>query len=401
MLRSHSYLALSWFVFAVLCTAPGQSTTPLPEPAAAPGIQAPPEPANTFRIKVEEVSLDLIARGKDGKAVIDLQPTDVLITDNQVPVKLTRFLLVQGAPEADHLVTLVFDRMDPGPTRFARQMAGKILSEFPEKGYAYAVLVMSGRLHLLQGYTTDHKLLDMAVGAATGDLPASALDRYTAAEKEAMAEAAESGALPPEQKERTRARLLMAAMIESQRIPRDEHTFPSLSALLILTQHQQQVSGRKIIVYFCQGLHVSNDSVDAARSVVAQANRAGVSIVTVDTDFVNAQMGGEMAAAAAVANIGVSDFMTGADLAAAHQDKGPAYMMGGRIVWIPGVSGGAPPPGSVAMDQGTLEKISRNMMKLEFAGADGAEGPLAALAYATGSILQSGGQHQEVPCAAP
>jgi VWFA-related protein len=358
---------------------------PAPQPA---GIQAGqiagPRPATeTFRKKVEEVSLDLLVRGKDGKPVNDLQAADFIVTDNRVPMKLTRFRRVQGAPEAQHIVTLVFDRMDPAATKMARQMAGKILGEFPETGYAYAVLVMSGRLHLLQGYTTDHRLLNGAVGGATGDLAASALDEYTPAEKQVMSAAAQNDAQVSDLKESKRARVLLASMVESQKISRDEHTFPSISALQLLAQHQQQVSGRKIIIYFCQGLHVNNDSVDAVRSLMEQANRAEVSIVTVDVDFVNAQAGGEMAAAAAVATIGVTDFMTGASLASAHQSQGAAYMLGGRIVYIPGVTGGLPPAGAEPVPPGTLDQIARNMMKLEFQGVD-AESPLAALAFATG-----------------
>lgn len=381
MFRPQRSLALCGLVLGLICGFAAQSTAQTSGGAAVQSSQTGAATA-TYHTRAEEVSLDLLVRGKDGKPVQDLQPNDFILTDNGVPMKLTRLHLVKGAPSAEHLVTLVFDRMDPAGMKMARQMAGKVLGVFPATGYAYAVLEMNGRLHLLAGYTADRKRLNQAIGAATGDLPASALDQYTPAEKQAMTEASDAGFT--EAKEERRAKLLLAAMVASQGIPRDDHTFPSLAALQILARQQEPVSGRKIVVYFCQGLHVTNDSVDAVRSLMKEADRAGVSLVVVDTDFVNAQMGGEMMAAAALANIGVSDFMTGADLASAHAAQGAAYMMGGRIVWIPGVSGGAPPAGSEPVPQGTLDQISRNMMKIEFAGVDDAGSPLAALSAATG-----------------
>ena len=44
--------------------------------------------------------------------VLDLKPEDFVITDNDVPVKLNTFQLVQGECQSDQLVTMVFDHFD-------------------------------------------------------------------------------------------------------------------------------------------------------------------------------------------------------------------------------------------------------------------------------------------------
>ena len=50
----------------------------------------------TLSSNVNEVTLDLVVKDKKHKPVLDLKPEDFVVTDNDVPVKLTAFRLVNG-----------------------------------------------------------------------------------------------------------------------------------------------------------------------------------------------------------------------------------------------------------------------------------------------------------------
>jgi VWFA-related protein len=148
-------------------SAPAQSA-PQPSPAPAQPQAAPQPPAATdFNTTVDEVSLDLVVRTKRDKPVLDLKPSDLAVTDNGSPVILADLHLVTGESKSEHLVTFLFDRLDPGPARAARNIAEKILKTIPDKGYYFAVLQMNGRLRLIQAYTTNRGFLDKAISDAT------------------------------------------------------------------------------------------------------------------------------------------------------------------------------------------------------------------------------------------
>jgi hypothetical protein len=100
-----------------------------PKPASPPAQTAPPSAsqatAPTLSTTVDEVSLDLVVRTKKSKAILDLKTSDFIVTDNGVPVTLTDLHLVTGQSTSDHLVTFLFDRLDPSPAKTARDIAGK------------------------------------------------------------------------------------------------------------------------------------------------------------------------------------------------------------------------------------------------------------------------------------
>jgi hypothetical protein len=128
-------------------TEPSSSQVQVPNsgtPAASTTAQEGSVP--TLSTNVDEVSLDLVVRTKGGKPILNLIPGDLAITDNGVPVKLSDLHLVKGTSESQRLITVVFDRLDPGPAKTARAVAAKILAVIPQTGYSYAVLQMNGRL---------------------------------------------------------------------------------------------------------------------------------------------------------------------------------------------------------------------------------------------------------------
>ncbi len=349
---------------------------PSPQPQAA-GSQPPSVPS--IATTVDEVSLDLVVRTKSGKPILDLKPSDLTITDNGSPVKLTDLHLVQGTTESDHLVTLVFDRLDPGPAKAARDLAAKLLKVIPDQGYHFAVLQMNGRLRLLQAWTTDRETVMKAVAGATSTVTNSAaqgsVSELLPAEKQLIA-TTQDDSLSTDFADRARARLLLSALEESQRILEDQHTYPALSALLALSRSERTITGRKFVIYFAQGLYADTDARDAVKSIVGQANRAGVTICAIDTNTMNQQVGDKMMGAMAMAG----PTGPGGAMAAANSLGASGY---GR-----GQSG--PPIGQV-MD------AAQNMSSFEFDSMDEVKSPLINLASGTGGIYIRAGASLKKP----
>src|SRR5580658_3845484 len=111
---------------------------------AAPAAQKSDSP--TIVTNVDEVTIDLVAREKNSKTVLDLKPADITITDGGSAVKLSDLRLVTAQSGTGRLITLVFDRFQPSSARNARDIATKILKFIPANDFSLSVLSVGGRL---------------------------------------------------------------------------------------------------------------------------------------------------------------------------------------------------------------------------------------------------------------
>jgi VWFA-related protein len=284
--------------------APSGATSGDQAPAAPVTQNSSPTP--TLSTTVDEVSFDLTVRTKHNKPVLDLESSQLSVTDAGSPVQLSSLRLVAADSGSQHLVTLVFDRLDSAGAKRARSMAEKILGVFPAKGFSFAVLQVNGRLRLLQPYTEDGKLINAAVADATPATPAPPLTDFTPAEK-AMFATAQSDAVALGPDHHAEGKLILSALEESQRILEERHGNPSLAALQALVQSDRLLTGRKFILYFSEGITSKTnvtDISDALQFILGQANRAGVTICVVDTSPVNAEVNSSQQAAVASSTLG-------------------------------------------------------------------------------------------------
>jgi len=345
-------LALAFFVPSI----PAQGANPQ---AAAPAASAP-----TIVTTVDEVTLDLVVRQKN-KPVLDLKPGDLAITDNGLPVKLSDLHLVTGESAAQHRVTLVFDRLDPSSAKNARDIAGKMLKAFPAIGFSFSVTNVGGRLRLYQEFTDDRTALNKAIALAV-ESDAEAQRSNAQPEKNVMA-AAQTGMDPSgtrvSAEQRNAAQVTLAALEESQRITQDQHSAPGLASLLALARTQRQLAGRKVIIYFAQGMTLNTDAKDMLRSIIGAANRSGVSVYAVDANGIDQQAGEGLVAAMAMGGVA----------AAIRSGAGPTA--GG------GAGGGLAGP---QLPPGMLSQISDTADQIEYEGLSGYKNPLAELAASTG-----------------
>ena len=263
---------------------------------------------------VNEVTLDLVVKDKKHKPVLDLKPEDFVVTDNDVPVKLTGFRFLSGNAESDHLVMLVFDHFTGPSAKVAQAIALKIIKMLPSKGYSYAVLDIPGRLRLVQGFA-DHNTAADAVKVLTEKAAADRTQRIqltytggvvgradeadpTLAKAAADAEKyliaiTKTGADPSgthvDIKTRAEYQTLLAALQDSQKVMQDQHTFPNLAGLLALIQSQQKMSERKSLIYFTQNMQMDSAGKEMVKTITGAAGKAGVSIYIIDLDAMNSQ----------------------------------------------------------------------------------------------------------------
>lgn len=333
--------------------------------------EAPPEQKTespSFVISADEVNLDIVVHNKKNEAVLDLKPVDIAITDSGAAVKLSDLHLVTGQSAAQHQITMVFGRLEPSAAKNARDIAAKILKMVPAKQFSFSVLKIEGRLRLFQEFTLDPGAVSKAVEEAT-EIRAgnnNAEDAAALPEKNLIAAAqtgTDSSGTRVSEQERSSARVMLAALEESQKIGQDQHCRPWLAALLALARTEHKLAGRKVVIYFEQSAQLDSDAKDMLLNIAGEANRSGVSIYTVDANAVDEQAGEGLLATVAIGGV----------MATNRMNPSPTTVGSGTgTIGLP-----APPPGSITAGNDSLTRI-------ETEGLSGYKSPLAQLAESTG-----------------
>jgi len=282
--------------------------------AQAPANQSPPVvPDQVLGIStnVNEVSLDIAVHDKRHNLVTDLKPEDLVVTDDNIPVKLTGFHLVSGEAAASrgHVVTFLFDTFHGAISRSVRIIADRILGVLPPKGYSFAVLEFGNRLSLMQSFSDDRSTVEQAIHVVTESQPITATsalsldvnmmnDRAADEARMKAATATEKNLIAVAQtgvdvagrhvgvKERSLAQTLLTALNDSQSIAQEQHTGLSFAGLLALVRSQQAIGDRKVIIYFTQNRQLNSESKKMLETISGAAAQAGVTIYTVDMDAI-------------------------------------------------------------------------------------------------------------------
>ena len=265
-------------VFAALCLpVPAQSPAPSSETAAAANATS----SSQIHTDSDEISIDLVVHDNKNRPVLNLTVADIAVSDAGAPVQLSNLRLVTAQSGGAATIGLLFDRMTPESAKVARDIAVKLLSMAPDRS-SFAVLGLDRGLRLFQNFTQDRGAIQTAAGLAMGSLPGKDL---TEAEKQLLS-VEQTGALPSgvnaSVEDRARARLMLSALEESQRTVQDQHAPAALAGLQALAKAEQNLAGRKIIVFFSEGVRANSNTGNLTQEVVQAANRAGIAIYTVD-----------------------------------------------------------------------------------------------------------------------
>ena len=303
--------------------------------------QAPAQPSEPqkFGVSTTAVVVDVVVRDKSGKPVTDLTPSDFQLLEDDQPQTIGNVSLVappatlaaggvpatpagaptarSGAVPAPTFVALVFDRLSPEGRALASKGAEAYLESARDNDFA-GVFVVSNSLETIQTYTTDRELLkkglDEAASRATANFsrtadavaPGRFGDRSGSASLTASAEnagpalgatasrpggvqasvptpgqgvGANAGGLADQELVKVVDR--MDRSYES--MMRDQQGYATTNGLLALIDSLSMLPGRKTVVFFAEGLAIPPAVQSRFESVVATANRANVSVYTVDS----------------------------------------------------------------------------------------------------------------------
>jgi VWFA-related protein len=292
----------------------------------------PPQTAPAIQTSAQEVLLDVVVRDKKGKSLRDLEASNFRVTDNGEAVKITHFRLVDRTAEQAEavkqaaappgsapakldplkqirLVTLVFDHLGIDGRNLSRQAALELIKGEPEPNVYYSVFIIDQAVNALQPFTNNRDLLKKAITHATagafteyasdsqhvhdelqrvigqpagidgqgavGQIANMTAGATVGPQGQGAAAAASAAA------QQHMAELMLNMMQMDQSIVNDASRL-SIFGLLGLVREQYRLPGRKTVMYFCDGLYVPPFLDEAFRSVISAANRANVSVYTLD-----------------------------------------------------------------------------------------------------------------------
>ena len=290
-------------------------------------------PDDVIRVRTKEVKLDIVVKDKKGRLVKDLSPNDFEITEDGVPQKIQSFRFVNregadGSGETDSnaknteaaapgggtkraapgVTALVFDRL----SLEARSLARKAGLSYAQEGMAAGDFTGVFRIDLSlvteQSFTDDVALVKEAVAHATsavGSTYASGAQRSrdiadqsaglnrevdtassTAASAGASQDSAGAAAAGNAAGQAAAAQQFLqleANMIQQyETLERDQQGFATVNGLLAVINPMRNLPGRKTIIFFSEGIALPPSVQTKFPAVISAANRANVSIYTID-----------------------------------------------------------------------------------------------------------------------
>jgi VWFA-related protein len=338
MFRFVSLLASATFLCLVTATAFSQSAPP----PAAPAVE--PQKADNeqvVKIRSTEVLLDLIVRDKKGEVIRDLKPEEIEVYEDgsKQPISAVRLREFTGgispreSGEKDNseprkptfdpsrplmLVSLVFENLDLNGRDLVRRSAMSFVDNALRDNILVGVFVSGQKLFLIQQYTNDRAKLQRAIDkvtervekpwenfaavtnqaintlvGTTGSLPVIDGSLYSAGSRgpglvrnlgpQAQSPAADPNAQAPNvDPEIYFAQMTLNIYRSLEVAQREEQARMAIYPLLQMIREQKKLPGRKTLVYFPNGFVVPTGLVPAFKSALSEANRANVSIYTVD-----------------------------------------------------------------------------------------------------------------------
>ena len=191
-------------------------------------------------------------------------------------------------------MTLAFDRLGSEGRRLSKQSALDLLKADAEPNLYWAVFMMDQRLSILQQYTSDKDKIETGIEKAT----AASYSLYTdesdriAKELEVASTQATAGSVSTSSGGPPSGSMVQAAMAQmtlhmlqfADTADRNQQGQAQLFGLAAMIREQKRLPGRKTLIYFTGGLNVPPDREDFFKSMIADANRANVTVYCIDAN---------------------------------------------------------------------------------------------------------------------
>ncbi|MBS1809464.1 MAG: VWA domain-containing protein [Acidobacteria bacterium] len=293
-------------------------------------------------IGTSEVPLDIVVKDKKGKPIRDLKASDFEVYEDGVKQQIESFRLITKSASSStkteeplpvtptgtspikpiptksrdvetgiSAVALVFDRLNTDARKRAHTAAMSYLGQAEQQESYMGVFSINLGLSTLQNYTTQTALIRKAIDRAgimassTFDQPggivtadkAQMMNQTSAAVAGAIQAASGGGAAAA-----SAGSAAGAASVDLQFqqmelrtketfdvLQRDQQGYATVNGLMAVISSMQRLPGRKAVMFFSEGAVIPPNVRQQFRSVINNANRANVSVYTIDSAGLRAE----------------------------------------------------------------------------------------------------------------
>lgn len=303
---------------------------------------------DVIRVRSNEVRLDIVVKDKKGRPVKDLSADDFEVLEDGVGQKIASFRFVSreapreatatasaapkdgnvrppqspsAVPSANRttpgIIALVFDRLSPEARSLAKKAGIAYATEGMAGGDFTGVFRIDLSLNTVQSFTDNAELVKAAVENATTSASSTyassaqrsrdLADRGAVLDRQidSLQAAATSGGMAGDNSGAAAAGQAAGQAAVAQKIvemessilqqfeslERDQQGFATINGLLAVINPMRNLPGRKTIIFFSEGLALPTSVQTKFPAVISAANRANVSIYTIDAAGLRTESG--------------------------------------------------------------------------------------------------------------
>lgn len=273
--------------------------------------QQQPAPATQTPVKIQtnEVLLDVVVHDKKGKPVRDLKLEEIEIYEDGVKQAPSKFVLVgesaqpanaksiqsaesdaANSPSQLNLVTLLIDHLTAQRVQPVRDAAFNFIDNSLADNVMVRVMVVGRKLYVIEQFTNDRAKLKKAVERATGTVEKSFAEiskriagelQPIASENSPLAAISESLHTQPSA-EAQMAKMTLDTLSASEKLSGEVKSNLHVFSLLPFARAHRLMPGRKMALYFSDGLYMPSGMSEVLKTVVSEANRANLTFYTVN-----------------------------------------------------------------------------------------------------------------------
>ena len=264
-------------------------------------------------VSTAEVRLDAVVKDKKGRPAKDLTAADFEIYEDGVRQDVQSFRQVggdidqgtakrvinkEGSPITlgANYVALVFDRLSPGARALAHDAALKFVNEGLKPNDFVGVFGTALTLSIFQQYTNKTPLIKAGIERAGlqngGEFTSpSAKVRHDRAELQDLRDQSKPDSPPTDPQRQAELSSEIQMLDTFVDFESDRQGFATTDGLLALVDSFRKVDGRKSVIFFSEGVTIPPAVQAHFQSVIGSANRAGVTIYTVDAAGLKTESG--------------------------------------------------------------------------------------------------------------
>jgi VWFA-related protein len=270
----------------------------------------------TLRIGSNEVLVDVVVRDKKDRLIRDLTAADFEVFEDGVKQTPQWFRLVTRGPEPDatpskdakpaavdiaprrpasapiNVVALVFDRLSPDARTRAMKAALNYVGQGEGTNDYIGVFTIDQSLRALQPFTSNRQRVREAIEKAGGSSSSSYTSnteevrklvlRQEVLDREASAVSGTDQRDAAGIAEQAMNQMTIRTLESYERLEREQQGYATSNGLLAVVTAMNRLEGRKALIFLSEGIAIPPAVQSYFNSVIANANRANVSIYAVD-----------------------------------------------------------------------------------------------------------------------